>query len=137
LIFSPKPPQSRKLSALQQRLSKIKKAKLDEHNWPKYWAEIREWSKSEGTRNITLARIKSYLNAPIVDNFGTLKEETTKFLVSQYHDDNIWLDQPITINAKLIKFITGLLMNGDPVPVGSKNHALLEKFTKSSQRGKN
>ena len=81
--------EEKKLSALQQRLSKIKKAKLDEHNWPKYWAEIRDWSKSQGARNITLARIKSYLNAPIVDNFGTLKEEATKFLVSRYHDNKI------------------------------------------------
>ena len=69
--------EEKKLSTLQQRLRKIKKAKLDEHNWPKYSAEIRDWSNSEGARNITLARIKSYLNAPIVDNFGTLKEEPT------------------------------------------------------------
>ena len=32
--------EEKKLLALQQCLSKIKKAKLDEHNWPKYWAEI-------------------------------------------------------------------------------------------------
>ena len=83
-----------------------------------------------------LARIKSYLNAPIVDNFGTLKEEATKFLVSRYHDDKIWLDQPITINARLINFIIGLPLNEDPVPVESKSVALLEKFTGSSQRGK-
>ena len=74
--------EEKKLSTLQQHLSKIKKAKLDEHNWPKYWAEIRDWSKSEGTRNITSVWIKSYLNVPIIDNFGTLKEEATKFLVS-------------------------------------------------------
>ena len=84
-----------------------------------------------------MVRIKSYLNAPIVDNFGTLKEEATKFLVSRYHDGKIWLDQPITINAKIINFITGLPLNGDLVPVGSKNPALLEKFTRSSERGKN
>ena len=47
--------EEKKLSVLQQRLRKIKNAKLDEHNWPKYWAEIKDWSKSEGTRNITLA----------------------------------------------------------------------------------
>ena len=60
-----------------------------------------------------------------------------KFLMSQYHDGKIWLNQPITINAKLINFIIGLPLNGDQVPVGSKNPALLEKFTRSSQRGKN
>ena len=129
--------EEKKLSVLQQRLSKIRKAKLDEHNWPKYWAEMRECSKSENARNITIARIKSYLNAPIIDNFGTLKEEVMKFLVSQYHDGKIWLDQPITINARLINFITGLPLNGDQVPIGSNNPALLEKFTSSTQREKN
>ena len=34
--------EEKKLSALQQHLSKIKKATLDEYNWPKYWAEIRD-----------------------------------------------------------------------------------------------
>ena len=66
--------------------------KLDEHNWPKYWVELREWAKSENARNVMAARIKSYLNAPIIDNFGTLKEEAAKFLVSRYHDRKIWLD---------------------------------------------
>ena len=60
-----------------------------------------------------------------------------KFLVSRYHDGKICLDQPITINSRLINFITGLPLNGDQVPVGSKNPAMLETFTGSSQRGKN
>lgn len=129
--------EEKKLSTLQQCLSKIRKARLDEHNWPKYWIEMKEWEKSENARNITVAKIKSYLNAPIIDNFGTLKEEAVKFLVSSYHDGKIWLDQPITINRKLIKFITSLPLNGEPVPIGSKNPTLLEKFTGSTQRGKN
>lgn len=95
-----------KLSALQQCPSKIRKPKLDEHSWPKYWVEMKEWTKCENARNITVARIKSYLNAPIIDNFGTLKEKAVKFIVSRYHDGKIWLDQPITINNKLINFIT-------------------------------
>ena len=129
--------EEKQLSTLQQRLSKIRNAKLYEHNWPKYWAEMREWSKLDNARNITVAQIKSYLNAPIIDNFRTLKEEVVKFLVSRYHDDKIWLDQPITINARLRNFITGLLLNGDQVLVESKNPALLEKFTGSTQRRKN
>lgn len=126
-----------KLSVLQQCLSKIRKAKLDEHNWLKYWDEMREWSKSENARNIMVARIKSYLNAPIIDNFRTLKEEAVKFLVSRYHYDKIWLDQPITMNNRLINFITSIPVNGDHVPVRSKNPALLEKFIGSSQKGMN
>ena len=118
--------------ALQQCLSKIRKEKLDERNWPKYWVEMKEWEKSKNARNIMTSRIKSYLSAPIIDNFGTLKEEVVKFLVSRYHDGKIWLDQPININNKLINFIIGLPLNGELVPVESKNPALLEKFTGST-----
>ena len=93
---------------------------------------MKEWAKSENTKNITVARIKSYLNAPIIDSFRTLKEEAVKFPVSWYHDGKIWLDQPITINNKLINFITSLTLNGEPAPIGSKNPTLLEKFIGST-----
>lgn len=138
--------EEKKLSVLQQHLSKIRKSKLDEHNWPKYWVKLKEWAKSENARNIMTTMIKSYLNAPIIDSFGTLKEEAVKllvshdtlkeesikFLVSRYHEGKICLDQPITINSKLIIFITGLPLNGEPILVRSKNPTLLEKFTSSA-----
>jgi len=54
-----------------------------------------------------------------------------------YDDGRIWLDQQITINAKLINFIIGLPLNGDQVPIRSKNPTLLENVIGSSQRGKN
>ena len=54
-----------------------------------------------------------------------------------YNDGKIWLDQPIAITRKLINFIIGLLLNREPIPVGSKNPSLLEKFTRSAQKGKN
>ena len=47
------------------------------------------------------------------------------------------MDKPITITRKLMNFITSIPLNGEPVPVGSKNPALLERFTGSSQKGKN
>lgn len=125
------------MSSLQQSLNKIRKAKLDEHNWPKHSAELREWEKSENSQNVSAAGINSYLNTPIIDNFGTLKEDASKFLVSRYHDGNIWLDQPRAIIRKLINFIIGLPLNEEPILVGSKNPALLEKFTRSTQKGKN
>ena len=74
--------EEKKMYVLQQRLDKIRKAKLDEHNWLKHWVKMRDWTKSENARNVTTARIKSYLNAPIVDNFGTFKEEVIKFIIS-------------------------------------------------------
>lgn len=42
--------EEKKLSTLQQCLSKIRKVKLDEHNWPKYWVEMKEWEKSGNAR---------------------------------------------------------------------------------------
>ena len=128
--------EEKKMSALQQGLNRIRKAKLDEHNWPKHWDELREWGKNENARNLTIAIIKSYLNAPIIDNFGNLKEEVAKFIVSRYHDGILWLDQPIAIIEKLINFIIGLPLNGEPILVGSKNPSLLERFTISTQKGK-
>ena len=98
---------------------------------------MRDWAKCDNARNVTTTRIKSYLNAPIVDNFGSLKEEVVKFIVSWYHDGKIWLDQPIATIGKLINFTTGLPLNGEHVPISSKNPALLEKFRGSTQRGKN
>ena len=49
--------------------------------------------KREGAKNLSAARIKTYLNAPIIDNFRNLKEEVAKFLVSRYHNGKIWLDE--------------------------------------------
>ena len=103
--------EEKKMSSLQQ--------------WPKHWGKLREWGKSENARNLTVTRIKSYLNAPIIDNFGNLKEEAAKFLVSRYHDGNILLDQPIAITRKLINFITSLPLNGEIVPISSENPSLL------------
>ena len=40
------------------------------------------------------------------------------------------------MTRKLINFITGLPLNRDPIPVGPKNLALLERFTRSTQKGK-
>ena len=38
--------EEKKMFALQHHLNRIRKAKLDEHNWPKHWVEFREWEKS-------------------------------------------------------------------------------------------
>ena len=103
-------------------------AKLNKHNWPKHWAKLREWGKREGTWNLATARIKSYLNAPNIDNFRNLKEEVAKFLVSRYHDGKFWLDRPIAIIGKLINFIIDLPLNREPVPVCSNNPTFLEWF---------
>ena len=120
--------EEKKMSTLQQWLNKIRKAKIDEHNWPKHWVELREWEKRKNAWNLITSIIKSYLNAPIIKKFRNLKEEAAKFIVSRYHDRKIWLEQPITITGKLINFISGLPLNGEPIHVSSKNPTLLERF---------
>ena len=64
---------------LQARLNKILKVKLDGHNWLKYLANPKEWGQIEGSKVLSIAKIKTYLNAPIMASFGNLKEEATKF----------------------------------------------------------
>ena len=39
--------EEKKMYAMKQHLHRIRKAKIDEHNWPKHWVELREWEKSE------------------------------------------------------------------------------------------
>lgn len=98
---------------------------------------MKEWGKSEGARNFSATRIKAYINAPIIDNFDNSKEEPAKFLVRRYHNEKIWLDEPIAITDNLINFITSIPLSGEPIPVGSKNLALLEWLTRLNKKCKN
>ena len=78
---------------------------------------------------MTNAKIRSYLNSPLVAAFGTLKEEATKFIMSQYIKGKLWLPDPIKIKPDLISYITGLLALRDLVPMGSRNSPLVEELT--------
>lgn len=122
---------------LQAQLNRIWKAILDKHNWPKYRADLKERGWTKGSMALATAKIKNYLNAPILETFDNLKEEAAKFLVSRYHNMKIWLDEPIEINLKFVNFIAKLSVKGGLAPVRVKNLALIEKFTGSSNKGKN
>ena len=82
------------------------------------------------------AKIKSYLNAPFLASFGTLREEATKFLISQHHDAKLWLPVPIEITTNLIRYIYDLPASNDPIPMGSKNSPLIKEFIRI-KAGKN
>ena len=43
-----------------------------------------------------------------MDGHEGLKNEVAKLIISQYHGGNIWLHEPIDINAKFIRRITSL-----------------------------
>lgn len=93
--------------------------------------------QTKGYRDLFVAKIKAYLNSPIMGIFDNLKEEASKFLVSRYHDGKIWIDDPIEITPKLINFITGLPVKGELVQFDVKNMALVKNITCSSSKGKN
>lgn len=103
----------------------------------KYWIELKEWGQTKGSRALSIAKIKTYLNAPIMANFDNINEEACKFLVSRYHDGKIWINHPIEITPKLINFITRLPVKGDLVLVRVTNMSLVEKFIGSSSKVKN
>jgi hypothetical protein len=125
-----------KMSPLQSQLRRIIKAMIYEHKWEKYWNELKEWGQIEGFLALFVAKIKSYLNTPILESFENNKEKAAKFLVSYYHDGKFWLDEPIKITPKLINFVTRFPIKGNPVPFGTKSMDLVNKFTGSNRKGK-
>lgn len=64
----------------------------------------------------------SYHNAPLLEPFGILKEDTTKFITSWYHKGKFRLPKPIEITPRLIVFVIGLPAKVDLVLLSSKKH---------------
>ena len=61
-------------------------------------------------------------------SFGGTKETTVKFIISRYHNNQFYFDQPVDISGEVISKLTGLSNTGDPVPVGIKE-GLVEELT--------
>lgn len=90
------------MSELEQRLSNIKVAKLEEYPWAKYWVDLKRWGCPSGHcvgYSIYLVNIgiQSYLNSPLIAPFGNLKEEAAKFNISCYHKGKLWLPKVVSI----------------------------------------
>lgn len=84
------------MSKLELRLNDIWNIKLDEYPWGRYWNDLKKWSfpkriLSGNVVYLASAKIRSYLNAPLIPPFGILKEEATKIIVSHYHKGTLWL----------------------------------------------
>jgi hypothetical protein len=47
---------------------------------------------------------------------GRWKEEVEKFIVSQYHQGYLWLDEPIQITSGILYRILGIPREGAKVP---------------------
>ena len=67
---------------------------------------------------------------PQITKLEGLKNEGAKFVISQYHGGNIWLDEPIEINVKLIRRITSLQFpnKGQGIPTPSNTKEWIEQF---------
>ena len=84
---------------------------------------------------IQKSSILQYPNAPLMVSFGGTKEAAVKFIISRYHNDRFYFDQPIDITGDVISNVMGLSNQGSPVPIGIKD-GLVQELTGSSL-GKN
>ena len=71
-------------------------------------------------------KFKTYLNAPLVVSFGSLKEEATKFIMSHYQKGKLWLSNLVEITPKRIVCITSLPTSRHLVPMMLNNCPLIE-----------
>ena len=65
--------------------------------------------------------------------FGGTKEAAIKFIISRYHNDQLYFDEPIDITGDVISKLTGLSNQGNPVPIGIKE-GLVQELTGSPFR---
>ena len=125
---------------LVQRLKNIKTAKVQEGPFQKLWAEIQDWAyegskMTQAAEKVQNSSILQYPNAPLMASFGGMKEAAVKFIISHYHNDRFYFDQPIDITGDVILMLTGLSNKGDLVPIGIKE-GLVQELT-GTLTGKN
>ena len=114
---------------------------MQEGSWVKHWIEIKEWAYQSESRMIEEANkvnhstIMNFMNAPLMESFGGMKETIVKFIISWYHNGKFYFDTPVEISVETIYKLTGLFNKGDPIPVGIKE-GLVKKLT-GTPTGKN
>ena len=77
----------------------------------------------------------NFINAPLMESFGGMKETIVKFIISRYHNGKFYFNTPVEISAETIHKLTGLSNKGAPVHVGIKE-GLVERLT-GTTTGKN
>ena len=90
---------------------------------------------TQAAEKIWKSSIFNYPNTPLMASFGGMKEAAVKFVISRYHNDRFYFDQPIDITGDVISKLTGLSNQGSPVPIGIKD-GLVQELT-GSPSGKN
>ena len=66
-------------------------------------------------------------------SFGGTKEAAVKFIISRYHNDRFYFDQPIDITGDVISKLTGLSNQGSSIPIGIKE-GLVQELTGTPTR---
>ena len=125
---------------LVHMLKNIKNSKVQEGSWKKLWTEMKEWAyvnknPTQAAEKIKYSTIFNYVNAPLMASFGGTKETAVKFIISWYHNGQLYFDQLVDISGEVISKLIGLSNEGNPVPVGIKE-GLVEELTRSAS-GKN
>ena len=70
----------------------------------------------------------NFLNAPLMEIFGGMKETIIIFIINWYQNQKFYFDTLVEISAKAIYRIIWLSNKGDPVPIGIKE-GLVEILT--------
>jgi hypothetical protein len=86
---------------------------MEEADWRKHWKKLTEWAMKESKwkqemKFLEKSGIRHILRAPQIADMGRWKEEV-KFIVCQYHQGYLWLDQTIEIIDRLIYQIISIL----------------------------
>ena len=110
---------------LVHRMKNIKNAKVQEGPWQKLWTEIQEWAFVDKKDTQAAEKIKNntlfgYANALLMASFGGMKEAAIKFIISRYHNNQFYFDEPVDISRDVISKLTSLSNKGDPYHLGSK-----------------
>ena len=49
----------------------------------------------EEAQKVSTSTILHYLNTPLMENFGGMREIISKFIISRYHKGKLYFDRPI------------------------------------------
>ena len=90
---------------------------------------------TEEAQKVNNSTIMNFLNAPLMEIFGGMKETIVIFIINRYQNGKFYFDTLVEISAEAIYRLTGIYNKGDPVPGGIKE-GLVERLT-GTPTGKN
>ena len=85
----------------------------------------------EPSQNISTTNIDAYFYSLLIAPFDNLKEIIAKFMVSRYHDGEIWINKTIAIKHYLIIAIIVLSIKGPTIAIVSKPITMVKEFIRT------